>query len=85
MGLVITPASWLVRRGPEMERYGDRYQDIGYVARMGTTAFIKGWSGGAPTTQEWRQLAAELKLYGITHVSWQRRKDGQVRTVFRRI
>lgn len=86
MSVVIVPAMWVVRRGPETYSYGDAYQDTAVIFRVGSTAIVKSWSGGAPTPDERRTLKSELRARGITHIQWIRRRlDGTVHYANRRI
>lgn len=86
MSLIIVPAVWVVRRGPEMQRYGDPYTDSAVVYRVSSTAYIEAWSGPGPSVAEGRKLLDELRSHGITHVQWERRRaDGKIHHVYRRL
>lgn len=86
MGVIVIPSMRIVRRGPQTFEYGNQYNDTAVIFRTGSAAFIKAWSGKAPTVKEWRKMSLELKQFGITHVAWERRhKDGSVHRVLRKL
>lgn len=86
MGLIVVPAAWIVRRGPRLARWGDPYTDSAVIYRAGDIAYIEAWSGDGPTGAEWRALREYLRAVdGLTHVAWERRKDGSIHYVYRRL
>jgi hypothetical protein len=80
MGATLHWTSAQIRLGSEHHVYGDPYQAIITVQRIGDTAHLSGGCGVMPRKGQ-RDVLRLLKDAGIKRLVWERIKDGQRKPV----
>lgn len=69
-----------IRLGSEHGKYGDPYEAILTVQRIGDTAHLSGGCGVMPRKAQ-RDILCLLKAAGIKRLVWERIKDGKRKAV----
>lgn len=69
-----------IRLGSEHSKYGDPYEAILTVQRIGDTAHLSGGCGVMPRKAQ-RDILCLLKAAGIKRLVWERIKDGKKKAV----
>lgn len=80
MGATLHWTEAQIRLGSEHSKYGDPYEAILTVQRIGDTAHLSGGCGTMPRRAQ-RDILCLLKAAGITRLVWERIKDGQRKSV----
>ena len=82
--LTITPIVWTVRTGPAHTGYGAPYVGVATVQRCGDVAHVSAACGALPLTDQC-ELSRLLRGMGFTAVVFERVKDGEMRTIRRKL
>ena len=80
MGATLHWTEAQIRLGPEHSKYGDPYEAILTVQRIGDTAHLSGGCGTMPRKGQ-RDILRLLKAAGIKRLGWERIKDGKKKAV----
>jgi len=72
--ITLEPITFIARKGPEMEKYGDKYDSVCTLVKIDDdTLMIKGLVGGI-VKSEFAELLEKIKQYGFTKLTWERKK-----------
>jgi hypothetical protein len=82
--LTITPIAWTVRCGSDHAQYGDPYEGVATVQRCGEVAHVSAACGAMPIAAQ-VELSRVLKGMGFSAIVFERIKDGQMRTIRRKL
>jgi len=80
MGATLHWTEAQIRLGSKHSTYGDPYEAILTVQRIGDTAHLSGGCGTMPRRAQ-RDILCLLKAAGITRLVWERIKDGKRKAV----
>jgi len=80
MGATLHWTEAQIRLGSEHGKYGDPYEAILTVQRIGDTAHLSGGCGVMPRKGQ-RDILRLLKAAGIKRLVWERIKDGKKKAV----
>lgn len=82
--LTLTPIVWTVRCGGDHAQYGDPYEGVATVQRCGGVAHVSAACGALPITAQ-VELSRMLKGMGFSAIVFEMVKDGEVRTMKRKL
>lgn len=80
MGVTLHWTEAQIRLGSDHSKYGDPYEAILTVQRIGDTAHLSGGCGTMPRKGQ-RDILRLLKAAGIKRLAWERIKDGKKKAV----
>ena len=84
MSLTLTPIIWTVRCGGDHAQYGDPYEGVATVQRCGDVAHVSAACGALPISDQC-ELSRMLREMGFAAVVFERVKDGEMRTIRRKL
>ena len=70
--VIVTPIVFVVRAGPEMQKYGDPYNFSCTVTLIDSVAYVQGASGELPRASEVRSFIKYMYRLGAKSVEWER-------------
>lgn len=82
--ITLTPITWTVRSGPAHTEYGDPYDGVATVQRCGEVAHVSAACGALPIADQ-MELSCALRGVGFTAVVFERSKNGEMRTIRRKL
>lgn len=82
--LTLTPIVWTVRAGTGHEGYGDPYEGVATVQRCGDVAHVSAACGALPIRDQCI-LSGMLKGMGFSAIVFERVKDGEMKTMKRKL
>lgn len=82
--LTLTPITWTVRTGPAHTGYGAPYDGVATVQRCGDVAHVSAACGKLPISDQ-VELSKRLREMGFVAVVFERVKDGEMRTIRRKL
>jgi len=74
LSIHLEPIVFILRKGDELESYGDKYDTACTIIKVNDdTVFVKCFVGNVKMS-DLRELKEKLSVYGIKNVTWERKK-----------